>query len=138
MNEEPKRPDFIILDSEIKDEPSFDQLRMLPKLAASGIMRFAFLVISALSVFWFGGAVICWAFSSLFYLLSGNKSDKFEGWMWDFWLAMQRSAVFATGLFTAIFSPSLGLGFILLFLILREDKGLNYFQSIVSRFAKRP
>lgn len=136
----PSEPEYIILDAlpheEERKKRPFEDLNFVSAIHVSWKARLIFLLLAGVCAMWFMGSVICWAFSSLFYLLSAYRYEPFNQWMWRFWEGMVRAFVFTIGLMVASLSPPLGLGFIMLYFALYEEEGImtQMFRTNLSKF----
>lgn len=134
------RPEYIILDGEYTEEQAhkdpFDDISSISKVKIPWAFRILFIFLSVLSVLWLGGGIIAWSILSLADFVTFYKFPELDSWTKRFWQGIRRALALGSGFLVSILSPSLGLGFIMLYCLLHEDKDTVLAQMVRANFTK--
>lgn len=132
------QPEFVILDD--KDEaPQGEKFEDLARVLGMQVplrLRLLFFLLLFPVTLWFAIASVSCALMGLLYLLTAMRVEDFYSLYCRMWRQLKRASVFALSLFLAVISPSMGLGVLMLYFILHEDKNSNMARMVRSNLFK--
>ncbi len=134
------RPEYVLLDGDQTASSGgsnrFEEISNVGRIKVPWAFRIMFALLTLLCGAWFCGSVIGWAFSSVGYMLSFNRAESLDLLVKRFLLGMRRALAFGIGFLASILSPPLGLGFIMLYCLLYEDKEATIARMVRAKYTQ--
>lgn len=146
----PKRPEFIIIDDNTHDRGnrektggfetfgSYQEFVKERKVEYPLFFRLIFVLAALCALGWIIGSAMCVLIFFLFACLTFFQATNVKVLLARAWSFLKIAVVSFISAIIAIFSPSLGIGLILLFLALRQETpGETFFQRIIKNYFEK-